>query len=190
MTRCYLQFRASGRIGIAISPALAANGSEMTWRSRSSDGFDIAYTVRVEELMRSIRGTFYTVLNAIGPALTLRSMPRHLARDESSVVRARSARVGSIGVHHLRSWYPCRTAKAAPHHVERTAAAEIARQWKEAVDVILHRGTMATAFGRAYLGQSKIFPDGAAANLVAVVDRLMPAKTGGFFGWAGKPVPW
>ncbi|MFM1862591.1 MAG: C-factor, partial [Pseudomonadota bacterium] len=33
-------------------------------------------------------------------------------------------------------------------------------------------------------------PAEAAANLLRVIGGLTPADTGGFFDWAGKPVPW
>ena len=129
-------------------------------------------------------------VNAIGPALVLRNLPRLLPRDERCVVGVLTARVGSIGDNHLGGWYSYRAAKAAANQIVRTAAIEIARKRKKAVVVALHPGTVATSFTKAYPEHPKVAPNEAVANLVAVLDQLTPAQNGGFFDWSGKPVPW
>ena len=102
-----------------------------------------------------------------------------------------SARVGSIGDNALGGWYSYRAAKAALNQLIHTAAIEIARSHREAVVVCLHPGTVETRFTRDYsAGHSTVAPDTAAANLLAVLDGLTPADTGGFFDWAGVRIPW
>ena len=129
-------------------------------------------------------------VNAIGPALVLKNLPRLLPRDARCVVGVLSARVGSISDNHLGGWYSYRASKAAANQIVRTAAIEIARKRKQAIVVSLHPGTVDTSFSKAYTGHSKVAPTEAAANLILALDQLSVTQNGGFFDWAGKPVPW
>ena len=130
-------------------------------------------------------------LNAIGPAMVLKHGLRLLPRDRRAVFAVLSARVGSIGDNRLGGWISYRTAKAAVNQVVHTASIELARTHARAVCVALHPGTVATRFTEKYLGRHPaVAPDEAAANLLAVIDGLVPDQTGGFFDWAGKEVPW
>lgn len=129
-------------------------------------------------------------VNAIGPALILRHVPRLLPREGRSVVAVLTARVGSIGDNALGGWYSYRASKAAANQIIRTAAIEIGRKRPEAVIVALHPGTVATQFTSAYPGHSKVSPDVAADNLLRVIGGLAPSDTGRFFDWSGAEVPW
>ncbi|MEX0367437.1 MAG: SDR family oxidoreductase [Ruegeria sp.] len=130
-------------------------------------------------------------LNAVGPALVLRHVQRLLPRDRRSVIAVLSARVGSIGDNRLGGWVSYRASKAAVNQIVRTASIELARTHSKAVCVSLHPGTVATEFTRKYLGRHPaVTPETAAQNLLAVVDGLSPEDSGGFFDWAGTPVPW
>lgn len=131
-------------------------------------------------------------VNAIGPALLMKHLLPLAARDSKSVFAAISAKVGSIGDNHLGGWYGYRAAKAALNQFVRTAAVEIARSRPHAVCVALHPGTMDTPlsapFSRAGLAVRP--PAVAAAELLAVIDRLTPADTGGFLDYRGDTIPW
>ncbi|MEM7088413.1 MAG: SDR family NAD(P)-dependent oxidoreductase [Pseudomonadota bacterium] len=130
-------------------------------------------------------------LNAIGPGLVLSRAHRLLPRKGRSVFAILSARVGSIGDNRLGGWVSYRAAKAAVNQVTHTAAIELARTHPEAICVTLHPGTVKTEFTRKYLGRRPaVEAADAAQNLLNVVAELSPADTGGFFDWAGKPVPW
>lgn len=130
-------------------------------------------------------------LNATGPALVLKHGLRLLARDRRAVVAVLSARVGSIGDNALGGWYSYRASKAALNQIVRTASIEIARSHRQAVVVALHPGTVATRLTARHAGgHATVTPAAAAANLLAVLDRLAPADSGGFFDWQGRPVPW
>lgn len=130
-------------------------------------------------------------LNAVGPALVLARAQGVLPRKGRSVFAVLSARVGSIGDNRMGGWISYRAAKAAVNQVVHTAAIELARTHKEAICVALHPGTVATDFTRKYLGRHpSVPPDEAAQNLLAVMDGLTQAQTGGFYDWAGKAVPW
>ena len=130
-------------------------------------------------------------LNATGPALVLKHALRLIPRDRPVMFAALSARVGSIGDNRLGGWHSYRAAKAALNQLIHTAAVEIARTHPQAVVCTLHPGTVATPLTAAYAGgHPTVTPEVAAANLLAVMDGLTPANTGGFFDWQGKAIPW
>ncbi|WP_375690173.1 SDR family NAD(P)-dependent oxidoreductase [Pseudooceanicola sp. LIPI14-2-Ac024] len=130
-------------------------------------------------------------LNCIGPALVLKHALRLMPRRRRSVFAALSARVGSIGDNRLGGWYSYRTAKAALNQVLHTAAVEVVRTHPDAICVALHPGTVRTRLTEDYVGRHPaVTPQDAAGHLLDVIDRLQGRDTGGFFDWAGKPVPW
>ena len=129
-------------------------------------------------------------VNAIGPALVLREVPRLLPRRGRSVVAVLTARVGSIGDNRLGGWYGYRASKAAANQIVRTAAIEIGRRWKEAVVVALHPGTVATPFTKDYSARERQEPADAARKLLAVLDGLTVEQSGSFFDHEGLEVPW
>jgi len=129
-------------------------------------------------------------VNAIGPALILREVPRLLPKDTRSVVAVLTARVGSIGDNQMGGWYSYRASKAAANQIVRGAAIEIGRKYRDAVVVALHPGTVATPFTADYPGHRKVEATEAARNLLNVLDDLGSGESGRFYDWAGKEVPW
>lgn len=130
-------------------------------------------------------------VNAIGPALVAKHALRLLPRDRVAKLAVLSARVGSIGDNRLGGWYGYRAAKAALNQLVRCAAIEATRTHPESVLVALHPGTVETGLAPALrAGHPAVAPEVAAANLLAVLDGLGPADTGGFFDWQGRVVPW
>lgn len=129
-------------------------------------------------------------VNATGPALVLKHAQRLLPKRERTVFAALSARVGSIGDNNLGGWYSYRASKAALNQLIHTAAIELGRSHKQAICVVLHPGTVTTAFTKNYRNHASVPPQDAAANLINVLDGLTREQTGQFFDWAGKPVPW
>lgn len=130
-------------------------------------------------------------LNAVGPMLVLQQALRVLPKDRPARVGILSARVGSIGDNALGGWYSYRTAKAALNQLVHTAAIEMARSHRQAVVALLHPGTVDTAFTAAYQpAYQKLTPAQAAEGLLAVLDGLTPAQSGGFFDVQGQVVPW
>jgi len=130
-------------------------------------------------------------VNAIGPALILRHVPRLLRRDGRGVVAVLSARVGSIGDNRIGGWHSYRASKAALNQIIRGAAIELGRSHRQSVVVALHPGTVATPFTAAYAGRHKtVPPEDSAANLLAVLAGLGPEDSGGFYDYAGEVVPW
>lgn len=161
---------------LAASGALEINGAEPEKTIRA---------VSAQAMMDQF------ALNAVGPALVLSRAQRLLPRKGGSVFAVLSARVGSIGDNRAGGWVSYRAAKAAVNQIVHTAAIELARTHPEAICVALHPGTVKTAFTQKYLGRHPaVEPQEAAGNLLNVIASLTPADSGGFFDWAGTPVPW
>ena len=129
-------------------------------------------------------------VNAAGPALLLKEMPRLMPRSGRAVVGVLTARVGSIGDNGMGGWYAYRASKAAANQIVRTAAIEIGRKRKDAVVVALHPGTVETPFTEGYPGHRKVPAGDAARNLLNVLNGLTPAQSGGFFDYAGREIVW
>ncbi len=130
-------------------------------------------------------------LNATGPALLLKHFAPLMASDGPTVFVSLSARVGSIGDNHLGGWYSYRAAKAALNQILRTASIEMRRHNRQSVVAALHPGTVATPLTQRYLGRHKsVAPEEAAQNLLAVIARLQPEHSGGFFDYAMQEIMW
>jgi NAD(P)-dependent dehydrogenase (short-subunit alcohol dehydrogenase family) len=208
---------ASGGLGAALVQALPG---EVVSLSRRADGLDITEEASVARVIGALTGGFDRIIlatgalappgqrpekslralepaqimaqfavNAMGPALVLKHALRLLPRDRPARFGVLSARVGSIGDNALGGWYSYRASKAALNQLIHTAAVELARSHPNAVLACLHPGTVATGFSADYAAD-KVTPEQAARNLLAVLDGLLPAQSGGFYDWAGKPIPW
>lgn len=140
-----------------------------------------------DHLMRDYR------INAVGPALVARHFLPLLPRDRRAVFAALSARVGSISDNRLGGWHSYRASKAALNMILRTLAVELARTHPQAVAAGLHPGTVDTALSRPFqrgVRPGGLFtPDEAAGRLLAVIDGLTPADSGGVFAWDGARIP-
>ncbi len=131
------------------------------------------------------------LLNAIGPALVLKHVPKLLYKDRATIVATLSARVGSIGDNHLGGWYSYRASKAALNQIVHSAAIELSRTRPKSICIALHPGTVRTALTQKYVGKHPaVLPNEAANNLIKVMDGLCPEHTGLFFDWAGKRIDW
>ncbi|MCO4847904.1 MAG: SDR family oxidoreductase [Yoonia sp.] len=204
---------ASGGIGAALAKA---GQGDITTVSRAADGFDVTDPASVDRILDSLLGPFDRIIvavgvlgvpekslsaidattmlhvmavNAVGPALILRHVPRLLASDGRVAVL--SARVGSIGDNAIGGWHSYRASKAALNQIVHGAAIELARTHKGSVCVALHPGTVATPFTANYAGRhATVAPNQAAVNLWGVIEGLTPAQTGGFFDYSGAGIPW
>jgi len=147
-----------------------------------------------EKSLKAVTGTALAAqfaLNAIGPALVMKHALPLMPRDRLCRLAVLSARVGSIGDNGLGGWYSYRAAKAALNQLLHTAAVEATRTHPQSVLVALHPGTVETALAPAHrAGHAAMPPAEAAGRLLAVLDGLGPADTGGFYDWQGQVVPW
>lgn len=131
-------------------------------------------------------------INAAGPALLMKHFLPLLPRDGKAVFATLSAKVGSIADNQLGGWWSYRAAKAALNQLVRTASIELARKRRHAVCVALHPGTVDTGLSGPFAktGLDVQTPAQSVANLLAVIDRLGPADTGGLYSYAGERLPW
>lgn len=209
---------ASGGIGGALVARLTGQGAEVVALSRRADGLDVTDEGSVARVLGGVAGPFDQVwlatgvleapekslravtseglmrafaVNAMGPALVMRHLPRLMPRDRVARFAALSARVGSIGDNGLGGWYSYRAAKAALNQLVHTAAIELARTHPQSVLVALHPGTVETGLAPAQrAGHPAVAPEVAASHLLAVLVGLGPVQSGGFFDWKGEVVPW
>ena len=161
--------------GVLHDPDLGLR-PEKTWRHLDAGGLARSYAI-----------------NAIGPALVAKHLLPRLRRDHKVVFAALSARVGSIEDNRIGGWYAYRASKAALNQLLRTLAIELARRWPEAVCVGLHPGTTDTALSapfQANVPYGKLFTPGfVAERLLAVLDGLDAAASGGLYAWDGERLP-
>jgi NAD(P)-dependent dehydrogenase (short-subunit alcohol dehydrogenase family) len=147
---------------------------------------------RLDQLDPAVLAHSFAV-NAIGPALLLKHFHPLLPREARSLCAVLSARVGSIGDNQLGGWYGYRASKAALNQLGHTAAIEIARQRPQAVLDALQPGTVRSPLTAPVIGADApdaLAPDESARRLLAVLDALAPADSGGFFDHAGATIPW
>jgi len=140
-----------------------------------------------EHMLRDYR------INAVGPALVAKHFLPLLPRDRRAVFAALSARVGSIGDNRLGGWHSYRASKAALNMLLRNLAVEAGRTHRQAVIAGLHPGTVDTGLSAPFqkgVQPEKLFTaEYSVEQLLAVLDRLAPADSGGVFAWDGQRVP-
>ena len=104
-----------------------------------------------------------------------------------------SARVGSIEDNRLGGWHAYRASKAALNMVIKTISIELSRRHDQALCVALHPGTVDSALSEPFQGgvpEGKLFtPRQSARALLAVLNRLTPADSGGLYAWDGSRIP-
>ncbi len=144
-------------------------------------------TLDAEHLLRDYR------INAVGPALVAKHFLPLLPRDRPATFAALSARVGSIGDNRLGGWHSYRASKAALNMLLRNLAIEAGRTHPLAVVAGLHPGTVDTGlsapFQRGVRPERLFTADHSAERLLAVIDGLTPADSGGVFAWDGARIP-
>lgn len=130
--------------------------------------------------------------NTVGPALVAKHFLPRFGRDGKSVFAALSARVGSIGDNRLGGWVSYRASKSALNMILKTLSIEHARRFPDAVIAGLHPGTVDSALSAPFqrrVPDSRLFsPQQSVGYLLAVIDRLTPSDTGGFFAWDGTSI--
>ncbi|WP_018013620.1 SDR family NAD(P)-dependent oxidoreductase [Teredinibacter turnerae] len=133
-------------------------------------------------------------VNAFYPAMVAKHFIPLLAKHETSVFAALSARVGSIEDNHLGGWYAYRASKAALNMLLKTASIEARRANPNALVVGLHPGTVDSDLSQPFqsrVPKGKLFSaEFAAQQLQSVVESLGPEANGRVFAWDGRVVPY
>jgi NAD(P)-dependent dehydrogenase (short-subunit alcohol dehydrogenase family) len=121
-------------------------------------------------------------VNTIGPGLVAKHSLPLIPRHGRAVFAALSARVGSLEDNRLGGWHSYRASKAALNQLVRNFAIELRRKNEDAIAVALHPGTVDTAlslpFQRGLPEGQLISPELSAANLLRVIDNLVPKDNG------------
>jgi len=132
-------------------------------------------------------------INAIAPALIAKHILPVMAKHERTVFAVLGARVGSITDNRTGGWHGYRASKAALVQLMKTIAIEAGRTRPQSIVVTLHPGTVDTGMSKPFqrgVAPEKLFtPAVSAAHLLAVIEKLTPADTGGHFAWDGAAIP-
>jgi NAD(P)-dependent dehydrogenase (short-subunit alcohol dehydrogenase family) len=133
-------------------------------------------------------------INTIGPALVAKHILPLLRRDERSVFAVLSAKVGSITDNRSGGWHSYRASKAALNMLVRNFAIETARQNPNGIVVAVHPGTVDAALSRPHrrsVPEGNLqTPEQSASHILAALDELSAADSGGLIGWDGKKIPY
>lgn len=177
-----------------IARAVAGSGAELRLVIDAT-GFLHGSGFEPEKTWRQIDAAHMAhafAVNAIGPALLMKHLLPLLPRSGRAVFASLSAKVGSIGDNRLGGWYSYRASKAALNQLVHTAAIELARRQPQAICVSLHPGTVATRLSGPFSksGLEVQTPAQCAERLLATIDGLREADSGGFFNHRGEALPW
>ena len=136
-------------------------------------------------------------VNAIIPMLWIKYLKPVLVKEQSCVVTAFSARIGSIEDNRRGGWYAYRASKAALNMLVKTASIEYERLAKGVRFLVFHPGTTDTPLSKPFqknVGQDKLFHPEFVANqlfsLIEPVNRDGICKSIQFLAWDGSKVPW
>jgi len=172
------------------------------------DGIDVADAASVERLAASLAGRTIDVLinnagilrgdhfgdldydamleqfrvNTLGPLRVTEALAGHLA--DGGKVAIVSSRVGSVEDNGSGGNYGYRASKAAVNQVGMNLKHELAPRGISVA--LLHPGLVATSM----TGGRGIDPATAAGGLIARIDELTPATSGGFWHAEGYRLPW
>ena len=117
-------------------------------------------------------------INALGPLRVTAALRKHLAKGAK--VGLITSRMGSIDDNSSGGYYGYRMSKAALNMAGKSLAVDLAI-------AILHPGMVKTDMVR---GHGQVEPDDAARGLLARLDELTLATSGGFWHANGERLPW
>ncbi len=121
-------------------------------------------------------------VNTVGPIRVTQSLLPFLQNSDAPVIANITSHMGSIA-DAGGGYYPYRMSKAALNMFTKTLAVD----YPKITAVVLHPGWVRTRMGGQ---QAPTMPEDSAAGLLQVIEKLSPAKTGHFFDFKGKELPW
>ena len=130
-------------------------------------------------------------INTLGPALVMKHFFPLVPKQGRCVAGFMSAKVGSIGDNTLGGWYGYRASKAALNQLVKTASIELTRRNRQSICVALHPGTVSTALSQPFAktGLNVRPAPEAAADLLKVLQALVPEDTGCLVNYLGQKLP-
>ena len=133
-------------------------------------------------------------INTMPTLLLAKNFSAALKKSASPVLATVSARVGSIEDNRLGGWYSYRISKAALNMALKTLSIEWKHSHPRGCVAALHPGTNDTALSRPFqsgVAPTDLFdPAYTASCFVDLLSRLGPDRSGQFWTWDGKNLPW
>jgi NAD(P)-dependent dehydrogenase (short-subunit alcohol dehydrogenase family) len=117
--------------------------------------------------------------------------PEKALKDIDADAMMEVLRINAVGPA-LGGWVSYRASKSALNMILKTQSIEHARRFPDSVVTGLHPGTVDTRLSAPFqrrVPEGKLFsPAQSVGCMLAVIDSLSPADTGGIFAWDGKPI--
>jgi NAD(P)-dependent dehydrogenase (short-subunit alcohol dehydrogenase family) len=124
-------------------------------------------------------------VNVIAPLKVAEAFASNVASSERRIIASVSSFLGSISDNTSGHDYPYRTSKAALNMVVKTMAVDL--EERGILTVALSPGWVKTDMGGS---GAPLSPRESVAGMRAVLDRLKPEDSGGFFHYDGERLPW
>ncbi|MCC6284708.1 MAG: SDR family oxidoreductase [Phycisphaerales bacterium] len=134
---------------------------------------------RMDEMTR-----VFTV-NSFAPVLVTRALAGHLRRGSRRVVVNISSVMGSMARNTGGSSYVYRASKAALNML--TVCMHHELKSEGFICVALHPGWVRTDMGGP---SAPVTPEQSVSGMLALIDRLRPEDSGGYFAFDGERLPW
>lgn len=130
-------------------------------------------------------------INAIGPALLLRSLAPLLGGGDAIYAKL-SARVGSISDNRKGGWYGYRASKAALNMLLQTAAIELQRRNPRLRVVALQPGTVRSKLSEPFQAgvRELLEPSESVVGMMGAMMSLAPKTGAHFIDYRGQVIPW
>jgi NAD(P)-dependent dehydrogenase (short-subunit alcohol dehydrogenase family) len=124
-------------------------------------------------------------VNALGPMKMAEAFADHVAASVQKKIVTLSTVIASIGSNNLGGLYAYRSSKAAVNAIMKSMALDLAR--RGIIAAPLHPGWAQTAIGGP---NAPMRPQHCVAGLRQVIAGLTREKSGRFWQWDGKELPW
>ena len=124
-------------------------------------------------------------VNTLGPMKMAEAFVEHVAASLQKKIVTLSTVIASIGSNNLGGLYAYRSTKAGVNAIMKSLALDLARRGIIAVPV--HPGWAATDMGGP---NAPVRPQHSVAGLRQVIAGLTKEKSGRFWQWDGKELPW
>ncbi|HXQ30340.1 MAG TPA: SDR family oxidoreductase [Steroidobacteraceae bacterium] len=124
-------------------------------------------------------------VNTLGPMKMAEAFVDHVAASAQKKIVTLSSVIASIGSNNLGGLYAYRSTKTGVNAIMRSMALDLAR--RGIIAVPLHPGWTATAMGGA---NAPMRPQHSVAGMRQVIAGLTKEKSGRFWQYDGKELPW
>ena len=124
-------------------------------------------------------------INALGPMKMCEAFADHVAASDQKKIVALSSIQASMGSNNLGGFYAYRSTKAALNAILKSMALDLAR--RGIIVAPLHPGWAATEMGGA---NAPLRPQHSVAGMRQVIASLTRERSGRFWQWDGRELPW